>query len=189
MVVLPGAAPQDLRLVAGLYDAATGARLKVTGTSAGDSVALGTLHVAPVPEPLNFAAYGVQQSLDLEVPGASGLHLVGMNVEQLGGTGPASTFRGGQVMHVTLFWRASPGAGQVPTARLALTGADGASLAGQGGPLAPADYPPSRWPAGEIVRDQRYLFLPGEVKPGTGTLTLSVGAWSARVATVQLERK
>jgi hypothetical protein len=189
MAVLPGAAPQELRLVAGLYDAATGVRVKLTGAGAGDSVPLGTIRVAAPAEPLAFAAYGVQQPLDLAVDGASGLRLVGLNVEQLGGTGPAGVFRGGQVVHVTLFWRASPGGGEVPAARLALTGAEGASLAVANGPVAPGDYPPSRWPAGEIVRDQRYLFLPGEVKPGTGALTLSVGAWSARLASVELAGK
>ncbi|MDP3047009.1 MAG: hypothetical protein Q8O07_05970, partial [Chloroflexota bacterium] len=81
------------------------------------------------------------------------------------------------------------GGGEVPTARLALAGPDGASLAVQEGPLAPSDYPPSRWPAGEVIRDQRYLFLPGEVKPGTGALTLSLSFWSTRLATVQLEAK
>ncbi len=191
ILVLPGTAPQDLRLVVGLYDAATGARLKLAGAGvgAGDSVALGTLRVVSAPEPLGFASFGVQRRLNLEVDGASGLRLVGVNVEQLGGSGPASTFHGGQVMHVTLFWRASSGGGQVPTAKLVLTGPDGASLAVQEGPLAPSDYPPSRWPVGEVIRDQRYVFLPGEVKPGTGALTLSLGVWSTRLATVQLEGK
>ncbi|MDP3047383.1 MAG: glycosyltransferase family 39 protein, partial [Chloroflexota bacterium] len=173
IVVLPGVAPQDLRLVVGLYDPATGVRLKlaVAGVGTADSVPLGTLRVAPAPEPLDLAAYRVQQPLDLEADGATGLRLVGLNVERLGGSGPATTFQGGQVMHVTLFWRARSEGGQVPTARLALTGPDGAPLAVQEGPLAPGDFPPSRWPAGEVIRDQRHLFLPGEVKPGAGALT------------------
>lgn len=186
MAVLPGAAPQELRLVAGLYDAATGTRLKRIGAGAGDSVALGMLGVVAPSVPLAFAAYGVQQTLDLAVSGASGLRLVGLNVEQLGGTGPASTFQGGQVMHVTLFWEASSGGSQAPTARLALAGEEGVVLAVADGLVAPSDYPPSRWSAGEIVRDQRYLFLPGEVKPGSGALTLAVGVWSARIASVRL---
>jgi 4-amino-4-deoxy-L-arabinose transferase-like glycosyltransferase len=189
MVVLPGAAPQGLRLVAGLYDLATGARLTLVGASGGNSALLGTLRVATTPEPLDLAAYGMEQRLNLDVDTASGLRLVGLNMEPLGGLGPPIAFHGGQVMNVTLFWQARSGREEMPTARLALNGPDGASLAVQEGSLAPADYPPSRWPVGDVIRDQRYLFLPGEVKPGDGALSLTVGAWSARLATVRLEDK
>jgi hypothetical protein len=189
MVVLPGTAPQDLRLVVGLYDAATGARLKLAAAGGGDSVTLGTLRVTSAPDPPGIAAYGIQKRLSLNMAPASELRLVGMNVELLGGTGPASSFDAGQIMHVTLFWEAQAGRGEVPTARLVLNGPDGASLAVQEGLLAPVDYPPSRWQAGEVIRDQRYLFLPGVVKSGTGALTLSLGAWSERLVTVQLEDK
>jgi mannosyltransferase len=187
MVLSPGTAPQDLRLIVGLYDAETGARLRFAG--GGDSVTLGTLRVAPTAAPLDVAAYGIQQRLDLVVDAASGLRLTGLNVERVGGSGPASAFLAGQVIRVTLFWEAGAGGRESPAAKLQLAGPDGASLAVQEGLLAPADYPPSRWLAGEIVRDQRYLFLPGEMKPGAGALTLSLGAWSARLATIQLEGK
>jgi hypothetical protein len=90
-------------------------------------------------------------------------------------------------MHVTLFWEAKAGGSEAPTARLALTGAGGETLAVAEGLVAPADYPPAEWLAGEIIRDQRYLFLPGEVKTGAGALTISLGGWSTRLASLQLE--
>ncbi len=40
--------------------------------------------------------------------------------------------------------------------------------------LAGGRYPPREWSVGEIVRDQYHLFLPGNLREGNYTLSLSL---------------
>jgi 4-amino-4-deoxy-L-arabinose transferase-like glycosyltransferase len=181
LLVLPGTPPDSYRLAVGLYDATTGVRLRLLDGS--DRLLLGEVQVAKSSGVLVAAAYRIQESRDIRV--LPGLSAVGVNVERLGTDGPVAQFQPGQVVHVTLFWRAEAEV-QEGAVRLTLTRADGSVVAAHEDSLFTGAYPPSAWRTGEIVRDQAYLFLPGDTPAGEYRLTLSAGGAEHTVATLRV---
>ena len=167
ILIPPGTAPGDYRLIAGMYDPATGERL---ATEYADYIDLGSVRVnrpavPPPPEALNMQN-AERFSFDEITLLGNDRYKRGFRHE------PDEPLRAGDLLHLTFFWRAdvNPTAAWWFTARL-VQGAD-TELAAVSGPLVSDLYPTLNWEQGEIVRGEHDLQIPDYVKPGRYQLQL-----------------
>ncbi len=163
LLIEPGTPPGEYRIIAGLYDAASGQRLPAP---AGDFVELGTLAVERPAAPLPVAALGFDHPAGVDL---GPLRLLGYDRYKLGHSyDPETPLQPGDPLHVVLYWQAqsrSQADWQV-VLRLAPAANPAAPVAEGTFPAAGVDYPTSRWEPDEIVRAQFDLFLPGNVPSG-----------------------
>jgi hypothetical protein len=96
---------------------------------------------------------------------APGLVLAGVD------PGPA-TLAPGDHLPITFLWRAA-GAVADESASLRLRAASGQVIAQDDGPLGGA-FPPSQWPMGALVREQRSLLVPASAPAGPAQLVLTL---------------
>ena len=161
VLIQPGTAPGDYRLIAGMYDPATGQRLS---TDYADYIDLGAIRVSrpavpPPPEALNM-----QNS---ESFGFEEITLLGHDRYKRGFShDPDEPLHPGDLLHLTFYWRADvkPTAAWWFTARL-VQGADQEAGA-VSGPLVSDLYPTLNWEQGEVVRGEHDLQIPDYVEPG-----------------------
>jgi hypothetical protein len=173
-----------------MYGLDDGARLPMVrnGAPAGDSLTLDPIRVSSPERQPPLAAIPMQRRLSARF---GSLQLGGVDVNKLGFEGQDVDLRPGDVVHLTLFWRAA----ERPDADYEITiGDKGASFSVTSQP-ADGRHPTSRWSAGEVVRDARYLFVPTDQPPGRYELYLSVralpdGKWATAVllCTINLGR-
>jgi mannosyltransferase len=158
-----GTPPGEYRIIAGLYDAASGQRLP---TAAGDFVELGSLAVERPAAPLPIAALGLRHPAGAAL---GPLRLLGYDRYKLGHSyDPDTPLHAGDPLHVVLYWQAQsrPQTDWQVALRLAPAANPAAPVAEGTFPAAGVDYPTTRWEPGEIVRAQFDLFLPGDAPPG-----------------------
>lgn len=179
--VPPGTPPGEYRLEIGMYRLDDGARLPITvgGAAAGDHLLLDPIRVHKSPRQPSLSAIPMQKRLAARF---GPLELGGVDVHKLGFEGQQVDIRPGDVVHITLYWRAAaaPGADYEMT-----IGDRGAALSGSGQP-AEGRYPTSLWAEGEVVRDDRFLLVPADLPTGRYDLYLSAralpdGKWSPPV--------
>lgn len=179
--VPPGTPPGEYRLEIGMYRMTDGARLPITlaGADIGDHLLLDPIRVSRAPRQPPLSAIPVQKRLSARF---GPLELGGVDVHKLGFEGQRVDLRPGDVVHLTLFWRAAtaPGADYEMT-----IGDRGAALSSTGQP-AEGRYPTSLWAQGEVVRDDRFLGIPADLPAGRYDLYLSAralpdGKWSEAV--------
>lgn len=166
LVVEPGTPPGDYRLIAGLYNSATGQRLPPAG--GGDFAELGLVRVAQNPAPLPPEAF------DITHP-TSQLPLLGYDLYKTGfASAPETPLRPGDPLHLNLYWQKPAQLPQTELVTLRLL--DGAGGVAQAWETTPAgvDYPMATWQAGEIVRGQFDLFL-GNASAGSYRLEIRLG--------------
>lgn len=166
--VLPGTPPGEYRLVVGLYDAAGGSRLPLEDGS--DALLLATVQVLPPTVPPGVDALDLARRHSARL---GDVRLLGSRANKLGADHtPETPLRAGEPLAVVLFWQAEQTAPEMPELTLRLVGPSQASWLWN-----PVEgrYPPSRWTAGEVIRDPQTLFLPGDLPPGRYRLQL-VGA-------------
>lgn len=169
LLIPPGTPLGRYRLIAGLYDAATGVRLR---TSEADFVDLGFIEVTRPDAPWPRAAFTMQTVVDRQF---HDVILLGYNRYPRGFShAPETPLRRGDILHLDLFWQAvaAPMQGQQMT--VSLDGPAGAQVVSQTGPLASAAYPSSQWQPGEIVRGQLDLPLPADLPAGTYRVVMHV---------------
>lgn len=169
--VPPGTPPGEYRLEIGMYRLADGARLPITlaGTDAGDHLLLDPIRVARASRQPPLSAIPMQKRLSARF---GPLELGGVDVHKLGFEGQHADLRPGDVVHLTLFWRAAT----VPNADYEMAIGDrGAALSITGQP-AEGRYPTARWAEGEVVRDDRFMLLPGDLPAGRYDLYIAVRA-------------
>jgi mannosyltransferase len=163
LLIEPGTPPGEYRIIAGLYDAASGQRLPAP---AGDFVELGTLSVERPAAPLPVAALGFDHPAGADL---GPLRLLGYDRYKLGHSyDPETPLHAGDPLHVVLYWQAQsrPQADWRVSLRLAPAANPAAPVAEGTFPAAGVDYPTTRWEPGEMVRAQFDLFLPGNAAPG-----------------------
>lgn len=169
-IALPaGMAPGSYRLIAGLYDPQSGARLPVGG---GDFVELGAVQVERAPQPgaVDLTPLRFRPAHDF-----GEVALAGFDRYPQGRPGePSAPLAPGAALDMLFLWRAT----QQPTADWALTvrllDADGAEVAATTGPLAGPRNPASQWAAGELARGEHSLPLPADLPAGRYRLQVAV---------------
>ncbi|MCS6802002.1 MAG: glycosyltransferase family 39 protein [Chloroflexota bacterium] len=149
LVLLSGTPPGEYQLSIGVYDEATGQRLRVDGGDRTDLL-LGPVRIArsgglPNPEHPVAVRFG--------------------DVADLLGYDLAGTARPGSRLRLTLHWRArTPAPGL--TVFVHLVDAEGALAAQKDSEPAAGGYPTDRWQPGEYLRDFYDLDLPPTLAPG-----------------------
>lgn len=167
ILILPGTAPGDYRLITGLYDSQTGQRL--AGDYA-DYIDLGTVRVMRPQTPPPPEALDVQ---DADSFTFEEITLLGHDRYRRGFRHqPDTPLKANDLLHLTFHWRADvqPTTAWWFTARL-VQGAD-RELAAVSGPLVSELYPTLNWEAGEVVRGEHDMLLPDYLEPGRYQLQL-----------------
>jgi mannosyltransferase len=167
-VLVPhGTAPGDYRLILGMYNLATGERLWVGEQ---DYIDLGTVRVNRPETPLPVEALRMQNPKAFRL---GEITLLGHDRYKRGFSfNPSEPLRANDLLHLTWYWQANvqPTAAWWFTARL-VSGAD-TEVASVSGPLVSELYPTLNWLAGEIVRGEHDILIPGYVRPGRYQLQL-----------------
>ncbi|MEE8389169.1 MAG: glycosyltransferase family 39 protein [Anaerolineae bacterium] len=166
-----GTPPLPHRLVVGVYDANTLARLPLSDASdqpAGQDLVLGEVTLVPG-QHFDNDPYGTWASVDWETP-QKALVAEGLLLERFAVL-PRAALPGGQVT-VLLRWRAE-GVSRLPVAPLLRLSQNEQVWAEVSSPLLAETYPPDRWAAGEIVVERRELIYPP--RRGVADLTLAAG--------------
>ncbi len=162
-----GAPPGDYRLIVGLYNLDTGARL---AAGAQDFVSLGTLRVGRAVMPPLLDAFTMQNAKSFNL---GEITLLGHDRYKRGfAFNPDEPLHANDLLHLTLYWQANvqPTAAWWFTARL-VAGAD-TEVAAVSGPLVSDLYPTLNWQQDEIVRGEHDMLIPDYVKPGRYQLQL-----------------
>jgi hypothetical protein len=166
VLVQPGTPPGEHRLIVGMYSLSTGGRLPVWRGSEtlGDHIVLGMAAVLRPPAPPPVEVLSMQHQTDWSHEGSK---LLGYDLHKLGfAHQPDAPLHPGDALHLTLYWQAQ----EIITAdwalRLRLLDDGGQEKSALNAPLAGVDYAPPRWVAGEVVRAQFNLFVPGNASPG-----------------------
>ena len=177
LLITPGTPPGEFRLIAGLYDAATGQRLLVCwpdSAAGSDHITLGTFigERPATPPPLVTLDFHHPAGINL-----GWLHLLGYDQYKLGHDyDPDTPLQPGDPLHVVLTWQADsqPEQDWRVALRMAPTGDRTAIIAEGIFPAAGADYPTSRWLPGEVVRAQFDLFVPDDAGPSDYSVSLNL---------------
>ncbi|MFQ5577797.1 MAG: hypothetical protein ACE5G8_12515, partial [Anaerolineae bacterium] len=166
LAVEPGTPPGPHRLIAGLYNSATGERLPVIG--GGDFVELGTVQVVRNPSPLPPEAFHIQHPLNAPP-------LLGYDLYKSGyASAPETPLSPGDPLHLNLYWQKPDNPPPEDALELRLVNRRGDSPATWQFPAAGAPYPMVNWADSEIVRGQFDLFL-SNVPPGEYRLEVWLG--------------
>ncbi len=169
-IALPvGMAPGTYRLIAGLYDSQTGARVPVGN---GDFVELGAVQVERASWP---GAHDLTPLRFRPAHDFGEVVLVGFDRFERGQDHmPSASLAPGDTLDMVMQWRAS----HQPTADWALTvrllDQDGENRAAMTGPLAGPRNLASRWTVGELARGEHSLLLPADLAPGSYQLQIAV---------------
>jgi hypothetical protein len=175
LIEIPAGTPPGIYWIeVGLYNPNNGARLLRANPPAGeppDRMLIGPLTLATPLSPPTIADLQIKQSL--EKHWAQGVTLLGFTTanDRL----PSDDF-----LRVALFWRADVSAlttlhplkGTLMTLRL--VDAQGKAVATQHSEPSNNRYPTARWHSGELVRDNRALWIPKTLPNGTYRLQLQL---------------
>jgi hypothetical protein len=167
LLVPPGTAPGDYRLIAGMYDAQTGDRLQAGDA---DAIDLGTIRVNRPAQPPLPAALAMQNADSFTF---DEITLLGHDRYKRGFRhDPAEPLHPNDLLHLTFYWQADvqPTAAWWFTTRL-VRGND-QEVASVSGPLISDLYPTLNWEQGEVVRGEHDMLIPAYVEPGRYQLQL-----------------
>jgi len=174
VLVLPATPPGEFQLEIGMYSLETGERLSVTtdGEVVGDRVLLEPIEVLKAEAPPPIEALEIQYRREVDF---GPVRLLGYNLSKLGYEHlPEEPVRPGDMLHITLFWKAL---GEID-ADFALTlqledQAGNVVISREVKPTGGA-YAPIDWVQGEIVRDQQNLSFPSDLSSGGYDLLLGI---------------
>jgi mannosyltransferase len=165
VLIPPGTPPGSYHLLVGMYDPTNGERLPVTlaGGETRDHVPLGEVIVERPLAPPPVAALNMQHSAGQNF---GDLELLGYDLYRLGyAHAPDTPLHPGDPLHVVLFWRAVRRPGADVQFALRVVDSRGQAWASREGPPV-SGYPTTAWEAGEVVRAQADVLLPGDLPPG-----------------------
>jgi hypothetical protein len=160
--------PGQYWLSVGLYDPRNGARLQREDSPSGeppDQLLIGPIQIDKAPVPPSLADLRIQHPLERTT--GAGVRLLGFSLDK--DRLPADDF-----LRVALFWRAERAAPGDVRMSLRLIDEQGREAATQASAPSNNRYPTTRWSAGEIVRDNRALWLAGTLAPGVYRLQLQM---------------
>ena len=160
--VPPGTPPGQYGLQAGLYDAATGARLDVldsTGRSTGTVARLGNVQVDKAQGPLALKDLPIKQRVGTALGGE--VRLIGYNLG-------SRLAKPGERIDLSAYWQGIKSAIGERTVFVQLLDNAGKVWAAWEGPMAAA------WDAGEVIRDQYSLLVPADAPDGEMRLVAGI---------------
>jgi hypothetical protein len=160
--ILPGTPPGLYHIEVGLYDPQRQESLRPEG----EGLLLGPIEVTRQ-EPSATRPLDIQHPLAVNL--ADKVLLLGYNIE--------SSFRPGDGIHLTLFWRALTEMDRDYTVFTHLVDKEGNFWGQKDNPPVDGFYPTSGWEVGEIVRDQYDITISPEAPPGE--YQLEVGLYLA----------
>jgi len=167
--VSPGTAPDEYRLILGVYDRLNHQPLEAqgeSGESLGGSVSLGTLAVLPSSRRVDPQSdIHLQMRLDAEL--AAGLRLVGWNRDW-------ERLRFGEALSLALVWQATASLHSDYRLALWLEDAQGNRLAEGLFELASERYPTSQWAAGEVIQRHYPLRVAADAPAGEAQLIVQL---------------
>ncbi len=158
--LLPGTPAGNYFVEVNFYTASNPSGLDVlaaSGAPVGKTVKVGPIPVLPAVAPASYASLSIQKSVSQPL---GPFTLLGYQL----GRDKASA---GERVPLTLFWRADA----APSKDYAFQPMFG-DVAGESLPLANAEFPTSKWRAGEIVRGQYSISVPVSVQAGSMPLGL-----------------
>jgi mannosyltransferase len=170
--------PGTYRMVLAVYGQADGQRLRLAGGE--DSVVLWefTVDRPADPPPLYILPMREARSVDF-----GPVSLIGLDYYPKGQShAPDTPLRPGDVLHLTLFWRADEQPGVDWSLTLSLAGQAAVVVA----PLVGARHPTSHWEQGEIARGEHDLPLPVDLRPGCHQVLMSLSATQVATARDQI---
>ncbi len=171
LLIPPGTPPGRYRLIAGLYDAASGARLR---TPAADFVDLGALDVTRPVKLLPRTAFTMNVAANQSFGDVT---LLGFNRYPRGFShAPETPLHAGDLLHLDFFWQADKPPTQDWWVTVSLGDLPGGRRVEGQAPLASHAYAAPQWQVGEIVCGQLDLALPPDLPRGTYPLRMAVHA-------------
>ena len=136
-----------------------------TGQAAGEEVGLAQVRIVPAQVPPDITA--------LQIPHPSPQPLVG-GLEMLGYDIGGPTARVGEAAPLTVWWRSTGPVEADYRARLTVVDSSGSTAADRVVDLASAEYPTSRWVAGEVIEGRYVLPIAAEAHGGKASVTVEL---------------
>jgi hypothetical protein len=180
--IRPGTAPDHYNLRVAVYDRSNKEPLPIAldaAKGAPTSAVMGSIVVVSSPRQPEAAKLSIEERQEVQL--TSELGLLGWSLDR-------KVARFGEAMTVSLFWRATAQPLDDYKARIQVLGPDGRAWAQGDFSLAGADYPPTRWSAGETI-ERPYDLRLDEDAPATDarvTLTLLDGKGQSVARPVEL---
>jgi len=162
----PGIPPGEYWVSVGLYRLADLARLEIVGddgSSRGTEMRLGPLQVTSPLEPPSVTELSIPNPLSARL--GQGAELLGYDLAQ-------RTYRSGEQLPLTLYWRALDNMPESYTLMLQLVQGETVAAESRAAP-AGAGYPTERWSPGEVLRYPHHLLIPGETASGDYDVALN----------------
>lgn len=162
LLIPPDTPPREYRLQVGLYDRATGERVKMVGEPYLDALSS---------QPIVVARATSIGALEIPHPRESNLNhkltFLGWGASRRG-AGP------GQEIHLSLWWQAQSRPGRGYAFSIFLADEEGNRFGEVRRQPLDGDYPTSQWMAREVVRDRFDYSIPPEISPGKYRLLVRV---------------
>lgn len=171
ILIQPGTPPGTYQVIAAVYDAISGERLMATdGEQVLDHIPLGEVTVVRPATPPSALSLSIQHPRDRAL---GPFTLMGFDLYKRGYSHMRDApIAPGDLLHITLYWRADERPGRRYTIRLEL---------GQGYSVVETDpvgdaYPTTAWQEGEVVRGEHDLPIPPDLSPGRYPVFLTLMA-------------
>ncbi|HEM61543.1 MAG TPA: hypothetical protein ENO24_04580 [Chloroflexi bacterium] len=168
VLVPAGTPPGSYSLKLGVYRLDTGEWLEVrdeAGSSRGVEMVLGQVQVRVPDTPLPEEALAVQHKRIVDF--ACGVRFLGFGVE-------SGSFRPGDALELSLFWKAMEEVREDCIVSLRLEDKAGQTVTEVEGPLATSWYPSSQWARGQLTRGIHRLMIPAGVPSERYNLVISL---------------
>jgi mannosyltransferase len=172
--ILPATPPGDYLIEIGMYGLTDGRRLPVSGEgqAAGDYIVLQSLRVLPALAPPPLSVLGMKGQVQARFGDVT---LLGYDLAKLGYEHePAAPIHPGDILHLTLFWQGDQQPAEELDVVLRVQDSRGKIVLEQREGPTGGLYPMFLWRTGEIVRDQRNVFLPADLTPGQYRVLLAI---------------
>lgn len=167
IVIPPGTPPGEYAVAVGLYDPLTSVRLPIidAGGDEGGMLTLQQITVVESDQPADIDALGIRSPMRVDFE--NGMTLLGYSAEREY-LAPRDFYR------VAIFWKARRPLDESYRVVLRLLDQEGKVALSESSEPSAARYPTTEWEQGELVRDNRSLWIRGDFPPGRYILQLAI---------------